>query len=221
MEPTGFKSRGSFGIPDHLKKQMEESVRTQPRKEEPRPAPPIPEPAPEPKAEVAEPLSDPSADSEDEDKKLKARERRQLLRTRDFWEDELEVKLTADDIRQYIFKGRLIKDVTVVAAEDVSLKVTLQTNTPADMNEIDERVASFRDKGKFTPDGLSNEYALWVLAYGWVKAEGRSLGATPEERYKNISQMGGELVNQVRDAWNGLNFLLRFKLKEKSLLKKS
>jgi hypothetical protein len=222
MEGTGFKSRGSFGIPEPVMRQMEESRRQQ--KEEEAEAAPVQKASyPPPQGSPEAPPSPPKEATPEEKDQL------ELLKTKRFWEEQLEVTLTPKDIRDYIFKGRLIKDGVFVASipdekdpeKCVDFKVTFQSDTPADSAEIDEKMAAYRDKGKYTAEGIANENALLVLSCGLLSADGRPLGKTPEERYKNIKNFGNELVNLIVESWTGFKLLLKISLREKKLLKKS
>jgi len=215
------RPQGSFGIPEHIRKQMEDSQRAKAAPKE-APAPPAPEPekTAEPGVEAksvdAAPVVDDNSDRE------------KLQKTVQFWEEQLEVKITPRDVQDYIFKGRLVKDGIFIAAfhddkdpeKFKDFKVTFQSHTPADLDEIDEKMAAYREKGKFTADGLENEKSLRMLSHVLLSADGRSLGKTADERYKNIKNLGGGLVALIADAWDGFNLLLRHALREKKLYKK-
>jgi len=224
MEGTGFKSRGSFGIPEQVIRQMEEA-RRQKKEEEAEVAPvqkssyPPPQAAPE-ASSTPPPVKELSVDESDQ---------KEILKAKRFWEDQLEISLTPKDIRDYIFKGRLIKDGIFVASipdekdpeKCVDFRVTFQSDTPEDSSEIDEKMATYRDKGKYTAEGIANENAILVLSCALLSADGRPLGKTSEERYKNIKKFGNDLVNLIVEAWSGYKLLLRLALREKKLLKKS
>ena len=132
---AGFKPQGSFGIPENIRKQMEESskARSAPK---PEVKPPL-ESAPPPAEEKAAPS--PSQKDQEDIRKLKK-----------FWEEQLEIKITTKDMQDYLFKGRLIKDGVLVASypEDeegtkyADFRVTFQTHTPADLAERDELMAA-------------------------------------------------------------------------------
>lgn len=221
---TTFKPQGSFGIPEHLVKQMEEQrrVKVAPPKEEPEQHPKAPEQAPaqiklqEAPSEIA-----PADKKEQEDQDA-------IRKAKKFWEDQLETTITTKDMQDYIFKGRMVKDGIFIAAipDDKNpgkyhdFKVTFQSHTPSDLAEIDEKMADYRSKAKFTPEGLDNEKSLLTLSYVLLSADGRSFGKNPEERYKNIKGLAGGVVSLIVEAWDGLNLLIRYSLREKKLFKK-
>ena len=217
-----FNARGSFGIPEHLKKQLESQQRpatgAAPQEGEPTEADIAATQAQAQAPEVAKVTQpDPEAEKQNEIDTL-----------RDFWQKRLGVTITERDIRDYIFKGRLIKDnIEVVPGY---MKASFQSLNPEELGIIDEKMAQFREDKKFTPDGLTNENALQVLSYGWVKAvevedgtvkSAKSLGNTPEDRYKTIQKISALAVQEVIEAWDGFNVLLKIALREKRLLKKS
>jgi len=216
------RPHGSFGIPDHIKRQMEEQHRPKaaPKEESPTSQPEPEKPVEFKTGDEPKATAKPAA-IEDDDKE-------KLLKTVHFWEEQLDVKITSKDIQDYIFKGRLVKEGIFIAAfhEDKDsdkfkdFRVTFQSHTPADLAEIDEKMALYREKGKFTARGLENEESLLTLSYVLLNADGRSLGKTPDERYKNIKNLAGGIVALIAEAWDGFNLLIRYSLREKKLFKK-
>ena len=221
----GFNARGSFGIPEHMKKQLEAQQRTAPKGAESEEASAeeftqaAQAAAEAPKAEQDATQTPPASEND---------KQKDIDTLRAFWEDRLGIKITERDIRDYIFKGRLIKDN--IEAVPGYMKATFQSMNPEELGAVDQKMAEFRENKKFTPDGLTNENALQVLSYGWIKAaeieedsvkSAKSLGNTPEERYKTIQKISALAVQEVIEAWDGFNVLLKIALREKRLLKKS
>jgi hypothetical protein len=209
------RPQGSFGMPEHLKKQMEEHHRAKvnPPKEEP----------------AAATVAPPTPDAPETEEAKKARENQEnMKKAKQFWEEQLEVRITSKDIQDYIFKGRLTKEEVYIASipddkdpeKFTDFKVTFQSHTPGDLSEIDEKMAEYRNKAKWTADGLENEKSLLTLSYVLMSADGRSLGKTPDERYKNIKNLSGGIVSLIAEAWDGLQLLIRYALRQKKLLKR-
>lgn len=220
ITPSGFNSRGSFGIPDQLRNQLEGKPGAQPEQKS------ASAPAQDTQATVQEPVATaPQETKAPEDAEDQAQKDVRALR--EFWEKRLQVQITERDVRDYIFKGRLIKDgVEVIPGY---MKASFQSLNPEELGIIDQKMATFRETTKFTADGLSNENALQVLSYGWLRSveiDGgsakapKSMGNTPEERYKTISKISALAVQEAIEAWDGFNTLLKVALKEKQLLKK-
>lgn len=228
MQGQGFNPQGSFGMPKHLQKQV--INRAQARKpsapeeadlleETAKPADTITD-APitaksEQTADIVPDKVEPKADPEKKEKELMAA--RERLKKN--YEKHLEIVITEEDIKNYIFRGRMVKkDVTILTGV---LKGTFRTHTPREIDEIDQQLAEVRNAGKNTVDGIANQEALRVLSYVWMEADGRSLGDTPEKRLETIKDMGSQVADRASDAWNGINFLLNYALNEKAFLKKS
>jgi hypothetical protein len=211
--------QGSFGIPEQMRKAMEQQKQSHltPKSEEPASAAkedsnPVPVPA------------DISGDEKKEDDELS----KDLQALRKTWEDRLQITITSKDIRDYIFRGRLVKDS--ILAIPGFMKVTLQSLNPEELAHIDQRMAAFRDTSKWTQSGLDNENALNVLSYAWLKSveiddggadkPAKPMGSTPEERLATIRKIQALAVQEVIEAWDGFQILIKIALREKRLLKK-
>ena len=194
------KNRGSFGLPPEMAKQIEEARRK-------------PELPPEPVA-----VSTPEVPEAEKSEETKREE--EYKRVRKDLVASLGFELTSEDLKTYIFKGRLQKDVVLIP--DVA-SCTLKTTTPKDAAAIDEKLAAFRDLGKFTARGLENEEALLTLSYCLIALNGKPLAATedPDKRLENIRNMGDHFVDMIFGKLRELSTLLRLTLQEKQILKKS
>ena len=225
---SGFKSQGSFGIPEQMKRDLEAArlKKDAPTDSKRPPSPSSPVSADQIEEAVAKVEAKVQAKAAEKEKDDPAKD---VLAVKDYWEEQLEIKITPTDLRNYIFNLRLVKDDVFVASfpdekdpeKLTDFRVSFLAHSPEDLAAIDEKMAKFRDKGGYTPDGLENEKALQVLSYGLLKVAGRSMGATAEDRYTNIRKLGGHLVDLIANAWRGFNILLRLSLQEKKLLKKS
>jgi hypothetical protein len=222
MEPTGFKSRGSFGIPEGLKKELEDA-----RKNPPPQAPTHPKAPPAPAAvEVKQAAPSPAVGEAPAPQDLANREPTKeeqaddLRQLRAKIEDSLGAAIDDKDIQDYVFRGRLTKTVTILPG---ILEGTFQTLTPTEIQAIDEGVADFQARGKFTSEGVVNERAILTLSYSWVAAAGKPLatGNDNKKREEKIRKMGAITVDSATRAFNELNLLLRVVFGEKQFQKKS
>jgi hypothetical protein len=228
MEATGFKSQGSFGVPEAMQRQLDEARKKgQVPNPEGKARPPVSgQPvSPEQVEAVAAMVEKEEKKQAPEDKDTTPADVQAAI---DYWKKQLEIEITPDDLVSYIFQGQIVKDGIMIASftdpkdktKNKDFRVTFQSQTPADVSDIDERMAEFRDKGRYTADGLENEKALQILARGLLKADGRSIGKTPDERYANIRRLGAHTVDLITNAWRGFNILLRISMQEKTFLKK-
>ena len=210
---NGFNAKGSFGIPEQLKKQMAaaNAVAAEQR------------PDAQPEDKVASPQTEPVAAAAEE----KSEDQKDIETLKKYWEGRLAIQITEKDVRDSIFKGRLLKDG--VDAVTGFMKVTFQSLTVEEYNQIDQKLAEFRASSRHTEEGAANEMALRVLSFGWVRAaeveDGqaktyRALGNTPEERYGNILKMSAGTIQEVIEAWKGFEILVRLATRERRLLKK-
>jgi hypothetical protein len=197
----------SFVKKDDLVARMEEE------KKAAQPKPPLEEI--EPAAAVKEPASPEASKEELDEKKREA----QLIKYQQEYEKRTGVRLNEEQIQDYIFKGRLfLSDVQIIPGK---LTGRFQTHTPAEAQYVEERLASLRNEGKLTLDGLDNEKSMIVLSLVWLSAGGRSLGDTKEARENTIRKMGAHVVEMASESWTAVNFLLKYSLREGSFLKKS
>jgi hypothetical protein len=220
----GFQAKGSFGIPEGIKKQIEQQKNAPPVPQdggvEARIAPQVPNQgqtspaAPEAVAAAA------AATKEFEERK--AKDRAQMLEIKSAYEENLGIKIDEEDVRDYIFKGRVAKEVTIIPGY---MKGTLQTLTTKESGTIDEQMAKVQLSMKLTPQGYDNERAIYTLSYAWTHAQNknemRMLGTKPEEREETIRGMGGHTVDLACEANVQLNWLLKYAMREKGFLKKS
>lgn len=131
--------------------------------------------------------------------------------------EELQVKLNDEDIRNYILKGRMSKEIALVPG---LMRGTLQTLRIEDLQNIDARMASIRDSSKFTVKGIENEEAIIALAHAWTHADGKPLGDSPASREEKIRKMGSLFVERASNARVNFDALVRFVMQERGLIKK-
>jgi len=114
----------------------------------------------------------------------------------------LGVKLTDEDLSQYLFKGYLAKEIEVIKGHTVLFKTLL----PVESGEAEEKLVNiFRDKMP-TDAQWVNTNAQISLSYGWIKFDGVSLGKTPDDRFEHIGKsIGVHLMDTVSRKWNLFN----------------
>jgi hypothetical protein len=205
MQPTNpYQPRGSFTKPDPVAPKAQAKAQAEEEKDTPAASEEV----------AAKPLS--SADEDAVKKALEEREKQIKGYIAEISKD-LGITLDNDDIKNYILKGKISKEVILVTGV---MKGTLQTLRIEDLQNIDLRMASIRDESKFTPKGLENEEAIIVLSYAWTHADGKSLGETPESRESKIRKMGSLFVERASSARVSFDTLVRLVMQERGLVKK-
>jgi hypothetical protein len=187
------------------------------RPPEPKRAPEQQEPVPAVKTADAADTSAPATSEEDRIQKELDERQKQITKFREEIEQELEFNLNSQDIKDYLFKGRLSKEMVLVPN---LMKGVITTLKAADLQEIDLRMSQIKNEAKFTSSGLENENAIVTLSYAWTHADGKSLGADSDEREKRIRQMGALFVERAARARMNFDTLLRLMMQEKDILKK-
>ncbi len=213
MEPnSNFKPRGSFGIPPEMQKKANEmeQKKYERQQEAAKPAAPTTSMAESYTAEK---------EAEQEVARQEAEQISKVDRLRKALEEELEISIDENDIRNYIFRGVLRKEITVV--KSIGMKATFQTLNTSQMQDIDKRMSAIRSGIDYTSTGTGNENSIITLSYGWLEAAGKSLGSTPTEREDRIRQMAALFVEQASEVFTNYNVLVKIALQDKGLVKKS
>lgn len=217
---ASFKSKGSFGIPEQMQRDLEASRK---------------KPAGPPEAPVGDavPVNDPRwvppgseelkvAEPVKTSEELTAAERERIfIQERAKLEESLETKITEEDIKDYIFRGRLAKEIAVIPG---IMKSVFQTLNGDEAQDIDNRVALIIDGDKkLTGPGLDNERSILNLSYSWVSAAGKPLAVNndPKKREVYIRKMGTHLLDAAAAKLGEFNLLVKLTLREKSFIKKS
>lgn len=216
MEPnSNFKPRGSFGIPPEMQKKVSEMEQQKYAREQ---EAANPQKTSAPTTEIAEAYTA-EKQAEAEAERQEAETLTKVDRLKKALEEELGVSISEEDIRNYIFKGVLRKEIMVVRS--IGIKATFQTLNTAQMQEIDKKMSVIRAGSDYTSTGIGNENSILTLSYGWLEAAGKSLGATPAEREVHIRQMAALFVEQASEAFTNYNVLVKIALQDKGLVKKS
>ena len=207
-------SNGSFGIPPEMQAEIEKSKKKAAQK-------PVDKtdiesvvedfdpPKKDPRKEVPESVV--KEDPKESYAKLKA----EALR-------DLEIELTDDDFFAYVYKNKLEKDSVCIMPGKLYAK--FRSLSVSETIEIDKKtkISSTVD---YTEAGIRNFNTLHLLSHG-VFALGptgkvRSLGETPDERYKALSEMGSLVVEKISQKWNLFVFLVSTLMQEDENVKKS
>ena len=221
---SSFKPKGSFGVPEAMKRDLE-AQRRRPQPEPQQAAVPAdaqPQPAAPADARWVPPTP---ADLKPEDAKkideMSDEDRQTMyIEERGSLEKSLDTKIEEADIKEYIFKGRLSKEVTVVPGV---MRCVFQTLTAEETMAIDSRLAELIDgPKKHTGEGIDNERTILNLCYSWVSAGGKPLAANndPAKREGYIRKMGAHTLDLAANQLKKFNLLLRIVLREKEYIKK-
>lgn len=212
-----FKPQGSIGVPPKMLKEMEEARKTTTARQQRQAANPgAPKDAdeqvlqgPPPEALVEVPS----------DKPTDASREKEFLDIRAGLEKSLGATIDAADVKAYIFKGVLSKEVELIPGV---VKGTFKTITPEQFMEIDERMYQYQNEMKFTQMGIDNHRAILNLSYAWTHADGKPLSSTDDAKKREgiIRKMGAHLVDAATNRMNDFNYLVRLVLQEKNFIKK-
>lgn len=221
MKPRDpMQTRGSFSKPPEFVRNAEQHEVERFQNQQRQGAPgndsestPAPTAEPAVVSVTAQPTSAPAADAPEERQDRTA----QIKAWKEEIEKDLDVTLTEENLKNYLFKGQMSLDVSLVPG---IMRGAVQTLRIDDLQEIDARMAEVRDQAKFTSKGLENEEAIIALSYAWTHADGKPLGTTPAERETRIRKMGTLFIERASSARIQVDTLIRLALQEKGLLKK-
>jgi hypothetical protein len=112
----------------------------------------------------------------------------------------LGISFTEDDVHDYLFKGYVIREVSVFG----KFKATLKSSQPSDIKEIDEYVmeGAWRKDKDGKERQISNFFleqvnTLCMTAACVQKFNGESIGNTLADRMKWMFERGSALVDQL------------------------
>ena len=128
----------------------------------------------------------------------------------------LGIKLTEEDLSEYLFKGCLIKDIPIIHGKMGTFKTLL----PIEANECEDAITDrFKDRDA-TNTQWSNVYAQMYLSYGWIRFDGNSLGDTPEKRRDFIDKsIGVHLLDIASKKWSLFNRAVQAMLEDPDAIK--
>lgn len=209
MQPSNpLQPRGSFSKPQNLAKAIEQA-----EAEMKSPA------AAEAKDEPVKLEEKPSGELTEAQKK-EAEEKERLARVAQVRKDiqtDLECSITDEDVKHYLFKGSISKELSIVPK---LMKGTFKTLKIEDLQKVDSRMAKIRDQAGFTNQGLANEESIIALSYSWTHADGKPLGDTAEAREEKIRKMGALFVQAASTVRIRFDTLIQIAMNEGGILKK-
>jgi hypothetical protein len=105
----------------------------------------------------------------------------------------LGIKITDEDIQNYLFKGFLAKEVELFEGHTVTFK-SIQSKEIDDADVLTEQ--HFKDR-RPTEIEWSNYRSKVLIAFGWAKLDGHSIGEKPSLRLEHINAQGSHMVELV------------------------
>jgi hypothetical protein len=219
MQASG-NATSEFSMSDRIKQDIENRAKARASQD----APSTPEEAIAAKVEEVQKQLDQKPAEETQAEKDKKR----LKEIKDSLEKRLEMSFSEDDLSEYILKGSVNKQVTLVPG---MLRGVFRTLSTAELQDIDEQMRIITAKESLTTSGLDNERALLILSKAWVGIQQkkrsepwtggpRPFGKTPEERADAIRKMGAMVIQYASESWTNFNTLLKIVFEEESVLKK-
>lgn len=107
--------------------------------------------------------------------------------------DTLGIKITDDDVQDYLFKGHIVKGVPFLEKH----VLTFKTSQSKEVDEADELTEKhFADRRPSDLEWL-NYRSKVLIAFGWMKLDGTSIGNSPKERLDYIQSHGSQLLELV------------------------
>lgn len=136
-------------------------------------------------------------------------------------ETNLGIEIDEDDIWSFLFNNEILKrGITIVPGKMVATFKTLSLDAT---NDVDGKMAEALDE-KRLESGFKNINTQHILAQGLVElgrpGQVKSIGETPEERFKVIGKMSSLLVEKLGQKWNQFVFLIDETVKEEMETKK-
>lgn len=107
--------------------------------------------------------------------------------------DALGVKITDEDVQDYLFKGHIVKSVPFLEKHSLLFK-TSQSREVDEADKLTEK--HFEGRRPTDIEWLSYRSKI-LVAFGWVKMNGSSIGNTVAERLEYIDNHGSQLLEIV------------------------
>ena len=107
--------------------------------------------------------------------------------------DALGIKITDEDVQDYLFKGHIVKSVPLVGDH----VLTFKTSQSREVDEADELTEKhFKDRRPSDIEWLNYRSKI-LIAFGWMKLDGASIGGSAKERLEYIQGHGSQLLEMV------------------------
>lgn len=234
MQPTESKQpQGSFVSADKIRQDMDARARaraqTPPAGAKPVPERPLSEEEIQARVEEAEKAVKAAESAPPKEKTQADLDKERLLEIKINLEKRLEMKFSEDDLSEYLLKGSVRKEITIIPG---MLKGVFRTLSTAEFQDIDEVMREKTAEAKQTSSGLENERTILTLAKVWIgiqqKKPSEAWTGTPRmfakeesDREQSIRKMGAMTIQYASEAWVNYNTVLKIAFEEEQLLKKS
>lgn len=105
----------------------------------------------------------------------------------------LGIEVTDDDVQDYLFKGHIVKAIPFMEKHTVTFK----TSQSKEVDEADELTEKHFEGRKPSDIEWLNYRSKVLIAFGWMKLDGASIGGSPKERLEYIQGHGSQLLELV------------------------
>jgi hypothetical protein len=204
-------SRGSFGIPENIKK-AQEKFDSQKKPIRPDAVKPIPQEATQELAQQTE------KEATDE---IMDKQRSDAYSAINRIEERLGISVEKADIIDFVRKGRIEKrEVQIIPG---ILSVGFRTLTGEEIQEVQQRIHDFQQSNSTTPTAVENESAFWNLTYGLSSYQGKDMTAmTDKSKVRDVlTKVGAHILDKMNSAFVDFNYIVRFKINDTEFVKKS
>lgn len=136
--------------------------------------------------------------------------------------EDLGVVIDEDDLWSILYSNCLTKrNVTIIPGK---MHATFRTHSLDETNAIDIKMAKVMEETRME-NGIKNVNAQHILSYGLRElgkpGKMRSIGETPEARFKVLGEMSTMVIEVLVKKWNEFVFLVDQSVKEEMKGKKS
>lgn len=107
--------------------------------------------------------------------------------------DALGIKITDEDVQDYLFKGHIVKSIPLLDKHTLTFK----TSQSREVDEADKLTEKHFDGRRPTDIEWLSYRSKVLVAFGWVKMNGASIGNTAAERLEYIDNHGSQLLELV------------------------
>lgn len=107
--------------------------------------------------------------------------------------EALGIKVTDEDVQDYLFKGHIVKSVPLVGNH----VLTFKTSQSREVDEADELTEKHFEGRRPSDIEWLNYRSKVLIAFGWMKLDGASIGGSPKERLEYIDGHGSQLLELV------------------------
>jgi hypothetical protein len=133
----------------------------------------------------------------------------------------LGIKITEEDIDEYLFKGYITKEIVVIPNKFV---ITLRSLSSKDLTEInlkfENAIHRETEEKKILMSERANHYrSLLLLSHALRAVNGENIGNNPDARFEYLSNLGQVLFNRIIRDHNLLTVAIERKISDAKILK--